>query len=86
MLIQASKGQRTGQSCIKIVFDVPDVVAFRGRCRKQGLTFGPIHRGEGYAFANTRDPAKNLVQISSRKFKKQRRSLAAPPGFIPTAS
>lgn len=65
MLLQASKGHRTGQSTVKIVFDVADVGAAKTAHAKAGLKFGTIHRGPGYEFANTRDPAKNLIQISS---------------------
>ncbi len=68
-LLQASKGHKTGQSCIKLVFDVEDVATFRERSAARGLKFGAIHRCEGYAYANARDPAKNLLQISSRAFK-----------------
>lgn len=64
MLLQASKGHRMGQSCVKLVFDVPDVAAFKAEREKAGLKFGAIHRGPGYSFANARDPAKNLIQIS----------------------
>lgn len=63
-LLQASKGHKIGQSCVKLVFDVPDVAAFRAASEKKGLKFGPIHHGPGYQFANARDPAKNLIQIS----------------------
>ena len=49
-----------------IVFDVEDVAAARSSHAKLGLKFGAIHRGPGYHFANARDPAKNLIQISSR--------------------
>jgi len=33
-----------------------------------GLRFGATHSGAGYQFANARDPAKNLIQISSSRF------------------
>lgn len=65
MLLQASKGHRTGQSTVKLVFDVPDVAAAKAAFAEAGLKFGAIHHGPGYAFANARDPAKNLLQISS---------------------
>lgn len=70
VLLQASKGHRAGQSCVKIVFDIPDIEAFKERSAKDGLSWGPIHQCEGYAYANARDPARNLVQISSRAFRK----------------
>jgi predicted enzyme related to lactoylglutathione lyase len=77
VLLQASKGHKFGQSCIKIVFDVPDVGAYKEKCAKRGLKFGPIHHGEGYEYANARDPAKNLIQISSLAAKMPAHSMAA---------
>ena len=68
LLHQASKGHRIGQSCIKLVFDVDDIAGFKAAAAKQGLRFGPICKGEGYEFANARDPAKNPIQISRRAF------------------
>ena len=65
VLLQASKGHRLGQSCVKIIFDVEDVRAMKEAQRELGLEFGAIHQGPGYEFANARDPAKNLIQISS---------------------
>jgi predicted enzyme related to lactoylglutathione lyase len=64
VLLQASKGHRIGQSCVKIIFDVPDVPAAKAAQAKLGLKFGVIHRGPTYQFCNTRDPAKNLIQLS----------------------
>jgi len=32
---------------------------------KLGLKFGSIHHGPNYVFSNAREPAKNLIQISS---------------------
>lgn len=65
VLLQASRGHRIGQSCVKIVFDVADVKAFKAERAKAGLKFGAVHRGPGYEFSNARDPAKNLIQIST---------------------
>src|SRR5882724_7623141 len=70
LLHQASKGHRLGQSCIKIVFDVEDIEAFKNQSEKKGLKFGVTCKGEGYEFANARDPAKNPIQISRRAFLK----------------
>jgi predicted enzyme related to lactoylglutathione lyase len=70
LLHQASKGHRVGQSCIKIVFDVEDIEAFKKESEKKGLKFGVTYKGEGYEFANARDPAKNPLQISRRAFLK----------------
>ena len=68
LLHQASKGHRTGQSCIKLVFDVDDIEGFKSAAAKKGLKFGATFKGEGYEFANARDPAKNPLQISRRAF------------------
>ena len=65
VLLQASKGHRVGQSNVKIVFDVADVAGFKAAKAEEGLKFGVIHKGPGYEFSNARDPAKNLIQISS---------------------
>lgn len=70
LLHQASKGQRLGQSCVKLVFDVDDIEAFKLEAEKKGLKFGVTHKGDGYEFANARDPAKNPIQISRRAFLK----------------
>ncbi|WP_110803320.1 VOC family protein [Rhizobium sp. PP-F2F-G48] len=69
MLHEAAKGQRSGQSVIKLVFDVKDVEAFRVQCGKAGLKFGPIHEADGYLFANAKDPCQNSIQVSSRAFR-----------------
>lgn len=74
LLYPAAKGQRAGQSLVKLVFDVKDVAAFRAEAETGGLVFGPIHQADGYVFSNAEDPAGNPVQISSRAFR------AAPTG------
>jgi predicted enzyme related to lactoylglutathione lyase len=66
-LLQASKGQKSGQSLVKLVFEVDDIDKFKQVSAEQGLDFGVTHHGKNYAFANARDPAKNLIQISSRR-------------------
>ena len=71
VLLEASRGHRLGQSCVKIVFDVPDVKAFKEARLKNGLKFGAVHRGPGYEFANARDPARNLIQISNSHLLKE---------------
>ncbi|PDT03780.1 glyoxalase [Rhizobium chutanense] len=71
MLHQAAKGQRSGQSTVKLVFDVEDVEAFCTRCAENGLEFGAIHKADGYLFANTRDPCQNSISVSSRAFRKR---------------
>ncbi|MCA1440441.1 VOC family protein [Ensifer sp. IC4062] len=70
MLHPAPKGQRNGQSTVKLVFDVEDVEAFCAQRAKTGLAFGPIHRADGYLFANAKDPCLNSIQVSSRAFRK----------------
>lgn len=64
VLLQSSKGQKPGQSLVKLIFDVDDVAAAREAFAKDGLVFGPIHQEPGYRFANARDPAKNPISIS----------------------
>ncbi|WP_158812504.1 VOC family protein [Methylocapsa sp. S129] len=71
MIHQAAKGQRGGQSIVKLVFDIADVEAFCSARAKDGLEFGPIHQANGYAFANSRDPSKNPISVSSRAFRKK---------------
>ncbi|MDG4718028.1 MULTISPECIES: VOC family protein [Thalassospira] len=71
MLHPAGKGQKEGQSLIKLVFDVADVTAVRASLIKAGLDVGPIHDAGTYQFANLKDPAKNSVSISSRAFSVQ---------------
>ena len=69
MLHPLGRGRKGGQTVAKLVFDVPDVDAFCARAAAQGLVFGVIHKGDGYAFANARDPAGNSVSVSSRAFR-----------------
>ncbi|MEM7737014.1 MAG: VOC family protein [Deinococcota bacterium] len=68
LILQAAKSVKQGQACIKLVFSVENVSAFREVCEAKGLSFGPIHQAEGYTFANAKDPNGNRVQISSRAF------------------
>jgi predicted enzyme related to lactoylglutathione lyase len=70
MIHQAAKGQRGGQSIVKLVFDTADVEAFCARCAKEGLQFGPIHQADNYVYANAKDPCKNAISVSSRAFRK----------------
>ncbi|NIY76996.1 VOC family protein [Thalassospira sp. HF15] len=66
MLHPAGKGQKAGQSLIKLVFDVEDVESARNALIEAGIDVGPIHQADNYQFANLKDPAKNSVSISSR--------------------
>ena len=68
LLHPASKGQKEGQSLVKLLFDVEDVEIFRDDLNRRGLNVGPIHEAEGYQFANAKDPSKNTISISSRAF------------------
>ena len=69
MLHPLGRGRKSGQTLAKLVFDVPDVDAFCARAARHGLEFGAIHKGDGYAFANARDPAGNSISVSSRAFR-----------------
>ena len=68
LLHPAGKGQKEGQSLVKLVFDVEDVGACRDDLSRQGLQVGPIHEADGYQFANAKDPSNNAISISSRAF------------------
>jgi hypothetical protein len=61
--------QKLGQGGVKLVFDVQDVEAFKNACASQGLVFGSTHHGDGYTFANAKDPDKNSLSISSRAYR-----------------
>jgi predicted enzyme related to lactoylglutathione lyase len=67
-LHQATSTQRPG-AAIKIVFGVTDARAFVEEREKHGLKFGPIYEMDGFIFSNTKDPAGNSVQVSSRSLK-----------------
>jgi predicted enzyme related to lactoylglutathione lyase len=69
MIHPAAKGQRRGQSLVKLVFDVRDVEAFCERCAAEGLVFGAIHQADGYVFANAKDPCDDPISVSSRAFR-----------------
>jgi predicted enzyme related to lactoylglutathione lyase len=64
-LHQAAVTQKSG-AAMKLVFAVRDVRGFARRCAVAGLKFGAIHEAEDFEFANTKDPAGNSIQISSR--------------------
>ena len=68
LLHPAAKGQKDGQSLVKLVFDVEDVDGFCRQMKERGLVFGPIHQGNGYTFANVKDPSNNSISVSSRAF------------------
>ena len=54
------------RSPAKIVFAVSDVHEACARLTKDGLKFGKIFEWNGFAFADTKDPEGNPIQISSR--------------------
>ena len=69
MLHPLGRGRKGGQTVAKLVFDVSDVEAFCARAARHGLEFGRIHQGDGYVFANAKDPAGNSISVSSRHFR-----------------
>jgi predicted enzyme related to lactoylglutathione lyase len=69
MLHPLGRGRKAGQTLAKLVFDCPDVGSFCARASGKGVEFGPLHKGEGYVFANTKDPAGNSVSVSSRLYR-----------------
>jgi catechol 2,3-dioxygenase-like lactoylglutathione lyase family enzyme len=66
---QAAKSVKLGQVGVKLSFAVHDVEAFKLESERRGLKFGSTHLANGYSFANTKDPDKNSVSISSRAFR-----------------
>ena len=74
------RGRRSGQTVAKLIFDVPDVEAFRARAAERGLEFGRIHQGGGYEFANAKDPAGNSISVSSRASRRLLREQAGGDG------
>jgi len=69
LIHQAAKSVKLGQVGVKLSFHVPDVAAFVAESAKSGLIFGTVHQANGYSFANTKDPDKNSVSVSSRAFR-----------------
>jgi predicted enzyme related to lactoylglutathione lyase len=69
MLHKAATSQKTGQSTVKLVFDVEDVRGFVKRASAKGLKFGAVHEADDYVFANAKDPDGNSVSVSSRAFR-----------------
>jgi predicted enzyme related to lactoylglutathione lyase len=66
MVHPAAKGVKMGQVAVKLVFEIEDVPAFCAKCASEGLVFGAVHRADGYAYANAKDPCGNNIQVSSR--------------------
>ena len=67
-LHQAAVTQKSG-AAIKLVFAVRDVREFVKQRKAKGLKFGVVHAVDGFEFANSKDPAGNSIQISSRGLK-----------------
>jgi hypothetical protein len=72
LIHQAAKSVKLGQVGVKLSFHVQDIETFIASAAKKGLKFGAIHQANGYQFANTKDPDKNSVSISSRAFRTAR--------------
>ncbi|MEO1308295.1 MAG: VOC family protein [Pseudomonadota bacterium] len=68
LLHPAGAKQKEGQVLVKLVFDVEDVASFRETALLNGLSFGPVHKADGYVFSNAKDPSGNSIQVSSRAF------------------
>jgi predicted enzyme related to lactoylglutathione lyase len=66
LLHPAAKGIRQGQATVKLVFACDTVENFCAKSAARGLSFGKIHRADGYVFANAKDPSGNSVSISGR--------------------
>jgi predicted enzyme related to lactoylglutathione lyase len=71
LINQAAKSLKLRQVGVRLMFDVQDVEGFKEKCAGQGLPFGSTHVANGYSFANTKDPDKNSVAISSRAYRKR---------------
>lgn len=66
LLHPIGKGRKQGQTQTKLVFTHSDVPGFCAERARKGLVFGPLHRAEGYVFANAKDPSGNTVNVSGR--------------------
>ncbi|MBN8656878.1 MAG: VOC family protein [Anaerolineae bacterium] len=71
LIHQAAKSIKLGQVGVKLMFDVEDIEKIKEESAAQGLKFGATHQANGYSFANTKDPDKNSVAISSRAYRKK---------------
>ncbi|MEP3296332.1 MAG: VOC family protein [Pseudoruegeria sp.] len=68
LLHRVSDKRKEGQAIVKLVFDIEDVPEFCAKAERNGLKFGPLLLGDGYQFANAKDPAGNSISVSSRAF------------------
>ena len=69
LLHPLGRGRRSGQTVVKLVFDVRDVETFCADASRKGLVFGKTHKADGYVYANAKDPAGNSISVSSRAFR-----------------
>ena len=70
MLHPLAHGRKDGQTLVKLIFGVRDVAGFCTRARQNNLVFGPVHKANGYEFANAKDPDGHPIQDSSRIYRK----------------
>lgn len=70
MLHPLAHGRKDGQTLVKLIFGVRDVAGFCTRARQNNLVFGPVHKANGYEFANAKDPDGHPIQVSSRIYRK----------------
>lgn len=66
LLHPMGKGRKQGQVVAKLVFAIDDVAGFCDAALAKGLEFGPLHKADGYVFANAKDPAGNSISVSGR--------------------
>ena len=69
MVHPAAKAVKMGQVVVKLVFEIEDVPAFCCKMRERGPPVRAVHRADGYAYANAKDPCGNNIQVSSRAFR-----------------
>ena len=70
MLHPLAHGRKDSQTLVKLIFGVRDVAGFCTRARQNNLVFGPVHKANGYEFANAKDPDGHPIQVSSRIYRK----------------
>jgi predicted enzyme related to lactoylglutathione lyase len=62
----AGKAVKFGQATVKLSFQVADVEVFCAERSAKGMVFGPLHKADGYVFANAKDPNGNPISVSGR--------------------
>ena len=63
-------GRKDSQTLVKLIFGVRDVAGFCTRARQNNLVFGPVHKANGYEFANAKDPAEHPRLVSWRIYRR----------------